>query len=112
MLLEKERPTALFTTNNFMTIGAMEAIQEARLIIPDDIAIVGFDDLDWNQLNSPQITVVAQPVTEMGNIAGQRIIAKLKGEQNPPLEMRLKTTFIIRESCGEHITKYKEKYEN
>jgi LacI family transcriptional regulator len=104
MLQEKDRPTALFTANNFMTIGAIQAIQEAHLVIPDDIAIVGFDDLDWNQLNSPQITVVAQPVTEMGNVAGQRIIAILKGERNPPLDIRLKTTFIIRESCGERFT--------
>jgi LacI family transcriptional regulator len=103
MLKDSERPTSLFTTNNFMTIGAIKAINEAHLDIPRDIAIVGFDDLDWNQLNYPQITVVAQPVTEMGNIAGQRIIAKLKGEQNPPMEIRLKTSFIIRESCGANL---------
>lgn len=100
MLLLTNRPTALFTANNFMTIGAIKAIREAKLSIPNDLALVGFDDLDYEALNSPQLTVVSQPITSMGNIAGQRIIAKLRGDTNPPMEIRLKTQFIIRESCG------------
>jgi LacI family transcriptional regulator len=100
MLQTPDRPTALFTTNNFMTIGAIKAVNEAGLNIPKDIALVGFDDLEWNQLNSPQLTAVAQPVTEMGNLAGQRILARIKNENTPAMEIRLKTRFIIRESCG------------
>jgi LacI family transcriptional regulator len=100
MLQPAERPTALFTTNNFMTIGAIKAVNECGLNIPRDIALVGFDDLEWNQVNYPQLTVVAQPVVEMGNLAGQRILARLKNETTPPMEIRLKTRFIIRESCG------------
>jgi LacI family transcriptional regulator len=103
MLQTPDRPTALFTTNNFMTIGAIKAVNEAGLNIPKDIALVGFDDLEWNQLNSPQLTAVAQPVTEMGNLAGQRILARIKNENTPAMEIRLKTRFIIRESCGETL---------
>ena len=104
MLHGSDRPTALFTTNNFMTLGAFKAIHDAGLRIPGDIALVGFDDLDWAMVNATQLTAVSQPVTEMGNIAGQRILAILKGERNPPMEIRLKTTFIVRDSCGALIT--------
>ena len=100
LLLSADRPSALFTTNNFMTMGAIKAIREAGLRVPEDLALVGFDDLEYEQLHSPQLTVVSQPITAMGNIAGQRIIAKLRGDNNPPMEIRLKTHFIVRESCG------------
>jgi len=100
MLRNSNRPTALFTANNFMTVGATKAIQEAGLHIPQDIALVGFDDLEWNQLNCPQLTAVAQPVAEIGSIAAQRILSRLKGDSASPMEIRLKTTFIIRDSCG------------
>lgn len=100
MLADHERPTALFTANNFMTIGAIQAIREAGLEIPQDIALVGFDDLEWNQVNAPYLTAVAQPVFEMGNIAAQHIIAQLKGEESSVMEIRLKTKFIVRQSCG------------
>jgi LacI family transcriptional regulator len=100
MIQPPNRPTALFTTNNFMTIGAIKAVNENGMNIPGDIALVGFDDLEWSQLNYPQLTAVAQPVSEMGNLAGQRILARLKNENTPPMEIRLKTNFIIRESCG------------
>lgn len=100
MLADHERPTALFTANNFMTLGAIQAIREAGLEIPQDIALVGFDDLEWYQVNAPYLTAVAQPVFEMGNIAAQHIIAQLKGEESSVMEIRLKTKFIVRQSCG------------
>lgn len=100
MLAHPGRPTALFTANNFMTLGALKAIQEAGLRIPEDIALVGFDDLEWNQLSDPQLTVVAQPVAQIGEIAAQIIISRLQGGEAPPMEIRLKTNFIVRASCG------------
>ncbi|MDD5468784.1 MAG: LacI family DNA-binding transcriptional regulator [Anaerolineales bacterium] len=105
MLGEPGQPTALFTANNFMTIGALKAVQEAGLRVPEDIALVGFDDLEWTQLNAPQLTIVAQPVTQMGEIAAQIIISRLQGGSAPPMEIRLKTTFIVRTSCGVHATR-------
>ena len=58
------RPTALFTGNNMLTLGALRAIRDAGLTIPDDIAIVAFDDLEWMTLMQPQLTVAAQPTYE------------------------------------------------
>ncbi|MCL4561382.1 MAG: LacI family transcriptional regulator [Chloroflexi bacterium] len=99
LLKVENPPTAIFTANNFMTLGAVKAVREAGLQIPTHIALVGFDDLDWNEYNLPQLTSVAQPVHEMGKVAAQRLIARLKGEKTPPLEIRLNTRFIIRQSC-------------
>jgi len=98
MLAQTEAPTALFTANNFLTIGALQALRELELNIPQDISLVGFDDLEWIGLNSPGLTTVAQPMHEMGRVAAQRLISRLNGEQTPPLEIRLKTQFIIRQS--------------
>jgi DNA-binding LacI/PurR family transcriptional regulator/fructoselysine-6-P-deglycase FrlB-like protein len=100
ILHRPDRPSALFTANNFMTIGAIKAIHETGLHVPQDLALVGFDDLEYEPLNASQLTVVSQPITAIGNIAGQRIISKLRGDNNPPMEIRLKTHFIVRESCG------------
>jgi LacI family transcriptional regulator len=100
LLCSQNPPSALFTANNFMTLGALKAIQELKIHIPEDISLIGFDELEWNQLNGLQLTTVAQPVTEMGQMAAQRLIARLKGAKTSPIEVRLKTKFIIRQSCG------------
>lgn len=100
MLKSPHPPTALFTANNFMTIGAIHAIQEARLSIPADIGLVGFDDVNWTELNNPRLTMVAQPVQDIGKVAAQRLVARMKGDSSSPQEIRLKTHFIIRQSGG------------
>jgi len=100
MLKNPNRATALFTANNFMTIGALRAIYEGGLNIPQDIALVGFDDLEWIQFSSPLISTVVQPVLELGEVAGQRILARIKDGAGSPMEIRLKTRFAVRESNG------------
>jgi LacI family transcriptional regulator len=100
-LLERpDRPTALFTVNNFMTAGAMMAVRELALRMPDELALVGFDDLDWTTLVEPPITVVAQPVAELGRAVGARLLERLRGDDGPPREMRLATSLVVRGSCG------------
>ena len=81
LLLERpDPPTALFTVNNFMTAGAIMAVRELGLRMPDELALVGFDDLDWTTLVEPPITVVAQPVAELGRVVGQRLLDRLGGD--------------------------------
>jgi LacI family transcriptional regulator len=100
-LLERpDRPTAVFTANNFMTHGVLLAARELRLRIPRDLALVGFDDLDWTMLVDPPLTVVSQPVTELGRVAGERLLARIDGEIGPPRRLRLDTRLIVRGSCG------------
>ena len=80
----RHRPSALFTVNNFMTAGALGAIRELGLRIPDDIALVGFDDLDWTTLVEPPITVVAQPVAELGRTVAERAARRACGGDDRP----------------------------
>jgi LacI family transcriptional regulator len=100
-LLERvDRPAALFTLNNFMTAGAVRAIRDLGLRIPDDVALVAFDELEWTTLVEPPITVVAQPVAELGRAVGSRLLARLRGDDAPPRRTRLRTELIVRASCG------------
>jgi LacI family transcriptional regulator len=100
LLDRPERPSALFTVNNFMTAGAIMAVRELGLQMPGELALVGFDDLDWTTLVEPPITVVAQPVAELGRAVAERLLERLAGDDSPPRESRLETCLVVRGSCG------------
>lgn len=68
---------ALFVTNNLMTLGALEALHQRHLRIPDDIAIVSFDEMPWAALSSISLTTVTQPVYELGSTAALRLFQRL-----------------------------------
>jgi LacI family transcriptional regulator len=99
-----ERPNhvgAVFTTSNFMTAGTVQALHELNLRMPNDMALVAFDDLEWTTIIEPPITVIAQPVLEIGTVAGQRILARVAGDTSPAQHIRLPTELVVRASCGE-----------
>jgi LacI family transcriptional regulator len=100
LLDRPDRPGAVFTANNFMTHGALRAAAELGLSIPNDLALVGFDDLDWTTLVNPPLTVVSQPVSELGRRAAMRLMARINGETTDPVTVRLPTHLIVRGSCG------------
>ena len=95
-----DRPTALVTTDETMTLGAIDAILDAGLEIPGDISLVAFDDLPWTTLIRPPLTVVAQPVHELGVTATQRLLGRLAGFNGPPETVVLRTAFVVRGSTG------------
>ena len=97
-----QRPTALIATNNFITIGAMKALQEAGLGVPADIALVGFDDLPPAMVTFPFFTVISQPAYEMGTKAMELLLTRLEGEETDSYEeVLLPTQLIVRRSSGE-----------
>ena len=100
MLEASERPTALFTANNFMTLGAMRALHDLGMRVPRDVSLVGFDDLEWTTLVDPPLTVVSQPDTELGEAAARLVLARLQGVDGRPRRIRLETKLIIRASCA------------
>lgn len=100
LLDRPDRPTAVFTANNFMTVGALRAARSLGLRIPEDVALVGFDDLDWTTLVQPPVTVVRQPVADLGRVAGERLLRRLEGDAGPPRRIRLDANLIVRGSCG------------
>lgn len=71
-------PTGLFTGNNLLTLGALRAIHEYEFAIPDQIAVVGYDEMDWMFVMQPPHTVVAQPVYEMEEKAARLILKRIQ----------------------------------
>lgn len=99
-LLEQDpRPTAIFSVNNLMTMGALKAIYEMNLKIPDDISIIGFDDMPWLSLINPPLTAIRQPVYEIGAEAARLLFSRINEEiENPPIHLVLKPELIVRGS--------------
>lgn len=103
LLSGTNRPTAVFAASNFMTIGLLTAVKDMGISVPGELAVVGFDDMDWFQLTTPTITAVAQPVYELGRVAAQRLIRRIAGDATRPEITRLPTRLMIRESSGSVI---------
>jgi LacI family transcriptional regulator len=99
-------PTALVAANNSMTIGVLHALRELGRQVPDDIALVAFDDFEWSDLFHPRLTVIAQPTAEIGAKAVQLLLARIADPQRPTEEIRLRPSLVVRESCGSGNTHY------
>ncbi|MFF3335912.1 LacI family DNA-binding transcriptional regulator [Streptomyces sp. NPDC002888] len=93
-------PTALVTGNNAMTIGALRALRERGMSVPDDIALCCFDDFAWADLFAPRLTAIAQPSKEIGARAVQVLLDRLATPDRPPRTVRLPCAFVHRTSCG------------
>lgn len=96
----KDRPTAIAAGNNLATIGVMKAVQDSALRIPDDLALIGFDDFEWADCFEPRLTVIAQPSDVIGMRAAELLAARIKSPDAPPKSIRLAPTLVIRRSCG------------
>lgn len=93
-------PTALFVANNLMTLGALNAIHERGHAIPDEIAVIGFDDLPWAISLNPPLTTVAQPTSEIGTRAAELLLDRMKDRLRAVRTIELPTRLMIRASCG------------
>ena len=100
LLALDKRPTAIMTSNNLMTIGAMRALREAGIDVPQQMAFVGFDDFDWADLFNPRLTVMAQPLEEIGAKALNLLIKRIKNPDGNRQTIRISPTIQIRNSCG------------
>jgi LacI family transcriptional regulator, galactose operon repressor len=102
LLASAGRPDAIFCTNNFMTLGLMQAVTEAGLECPRDIAVVGFDDFPWSTAFRPRLTAVAQPSYQIGVEAVALLFDRILGRrQGVPVRLTLKASLIVRDSCGD-----------
>jgi LacI family transcriptional regulator len=91
-----EPPEALFVANNLMTVGALECLTSHGLRAPDDIAVVGFDDIPWADLVNPPLTTVAQPTYELGRTAGRLLKDRIATPSRPASLVTLRTELHIR----------------
>jgi len=95
-----ERPTAVMTANNLMTLGALQVIHEYGLSIPDEMSVVGFDDMAWADSLKPSLTAIMQPTYEMGTTSAQLLLERMRDPQGPTRQVVLQTRLIIRSSSG------------
>jgi DNA-binding LacI/PurR family transcriptional regulator len=92
-------PTAILIANNLMTLGGLQAINERGLEIPDQVSLVGFDDMDWAQSLRPPLTVIAQPAYDMGEIAASLLLERILDPARSFRKVILNTDLVIRASC-------------
>ncbi|MGV8921123.1 MAG: LacI family DNA-binding transcriptional regulator [Pseudomonas sp.] len=100
LLALAEPPTAIMAGNNLMTLGAMHALRDAQIAVPEQMALVGFDDFDWADFFVPRLTVIAQPVKALGERAVQLLLQRIDSPERYTQSMRLEPTLRIRNSCG------------
>src|SRR6266516_6568076 len=93
-------PSALVVGNNRMTIGVMRGAREVGMKIPDDIALVAFDDFEWADLFHPRLTVIAQANTQIGEQSVAMLLSRLANPDLAVRKVRLEPRFVHRESCG------------
>jgi len=92
--------TALFTADGLMTAGALDAIRSLNIRIPDDVSMVGFDDLDWMRFLQPAITAVAQPLTAIGEAAARMMLKALGDGKHPQHHIVLQPSLMMRDSIA------------
>ncbi len=99
LLARPSPPTALFVCNDLMAVGALCAAHEAGLRVPEDISIVGFDDIPLASFSVPRLTTVAQPARQLGARAVALLVSRLKDRQLPARHERLPVHLVERDSC-------------
>lgn len=93
-------PTAVFVASDVVAFGAMAAIHEHGLIIPDDIALVGFDDVPVSRYIEPSLTTIRLPVADLAKSACDIVVCLVNGEKPPQAQMLLEANLVVRSSCG------------
>jgi len=100
LLARKKAFTAVFAYNDISAIGAIWALREAGLRVPEDVSVVGFDDIPGAAFGSPALTTVRQPLLRMGQIAAQTVIERIEERGTYQPEIAIAPEFVIRESSG------------
>ena len=91
-------PDAVFAASDLMAVGALRSLRDAGLTVPDDVAVVGFDDSPVCRLTDPELTTVRQPVSRMGRVMAEVLLARVAGRE-VPVETVLPTRLVVRGSA-------------
>ena len=100
LLKLSQPPTAIFSSNDAMTVGALQALADAGLKVPDDMALVAFDDFEWGDVFTPSITVAAQPAYTIGAEAVKLLDLRMHDVRLGAHTVRLPADIVHRTSCG------------
>jgi LacI family transcriptional regulator/LacI family repressor for deo operon, udp, cdd, tsx, nupC, and nupG len=93
-------PTALFTGNNLTTLEVLSTLRECGVAVPEEMALVGYDDVPWPMALNPPPTVIDQPGYEMGRRAAEILLERLQNPDRSPTTVTLQPRLIVRQSCG------------
>jgi DNA-binding LacI/PurR family transcriptional regulator len=104
LLRTKDRPTAIFAANDWMAIRALRAAKYAGLRVPDDLSLVGFDNVDIVDYLTPPLTTIAQNAELMGAEAARRLLALTEGEPSEDVLTLLPTRLIVRQSTARLVS--------
>ena len=95
-----DRPTAIFAANDQMALGVYEAVRRRGMRVPEDVSVVGFDDLPETSWSSPPLTTVHQPLAEMGLLAARTVLRLVNGERIESPRVELATHLVVRSSTA------------
>ena len=104
LLSSKETFTALFGYNDSSAIGAMRAMHEAHLRVPEDVSVVGFDDIQSAAYSYPSLTTVRQPLQKMGEIAARTLLGRIENREPYVTEIAIEPEFVVRNSTAQAPT--------
>jgi DNA-binding LacI/PurR family transcriptional regulator len=100
-LLARGKPfTALFAYNDISAIGAIRALQEQGLRVPQNVSVMGFDDIPGAAFHTPSLTTVRQPLNRMGEVAAQSLLERIEGKKEYPTEIAIEPELVVRESTA------------
>jgi len=94
------KPDAVFTASDMMAYGAMRALRDANLRVPEDVAIIGFDDIPTSSRTDPPLTTIRQSANSMGALAVETLIDIISRRESKTRHVILPTELVIRSSCG------------
>lgn len=103
LLQHPDRPSAIFAVNDYVALDVLHVAHTLNIRVPDDLAIVGFDDESFAAYTHPPLTTLAQPFLDIGLRAGTLLMSRLEGVAGPPKHIELPTSLIVRESCGARL---------
>lgn len=106
ILATKNRPTAIFAANDIMAMGVLQALAEKGVRVPEDMALVGFDDIEMGGLPGVELTTISHDKSILGRLAVDQLIEKIKGDSRQFSKITLiDPVLLIRRSCGYHLRK-------
>ncbi len=97
-------PTAIFASNNHLTVGAMRAIAMTKRTVPADISVCGVDDFVWSEAFSPRLSTMRQPIPDMAKAAVRLLLDRIDGSDTPHVKMVFDAEFVERESCAPPVS--------
>ncbi|RMF79802.1 MAG: LacI family transcriptional regulator [Chloroflexi bacterium] len=95
-----EKPTAIFACNDLMAVGVMAALSALNFHVPDDVSVIGYDDVPLASFVNPRLTTIAQPARDIGKLAVKRLLERIETSDSPVQQTMLPVKLIERDSCA------------